>query len=1004
LLPEALEGKGIVKETEQLSAVLENSNAAIWSVDRNCHLIIGNSTFHEQCRAGLGRAIEKGESVLMDFLSPAEKEEWQGYYDRALRGEPYCIERQRRHSPRPTWTEYHLGPIQNEIGDCVGVTVVAHDITERKQAEEVFFQQSAGVADLLAISQDFLQMSAADLDYQKITDDLLKLSGGKYAAFNLFAENGIDFYTVALSGVSAFIRKVTAVLGFEIIGKNWPNDPALAKKINDQTITRLPSVLDITKNIISPSIMAVLIKAYEPGEVIIVRINVDGIAIGDFTIMMPPKTSFEADDLVSIYARQVGLLLQRAQTETVLRESQARYVLTTHAGNIGVWDWDLETGKIYLDPSLKAMLGYADDEIENHLDDWGQYVHPDDSDQVMAEATAHLEGLKPQYEVEHRMLHKDGGFRWFLARGTAMRDKAGNPYRVVGTDVDITERKQAEEVFLQQSAGVVDLLAISQDFLQTSAADIDFQTITDTILRLSEGQYASFNLFEENGKDFQTVALSGAKEAHLAKAAAIVGQDFMGKKWPHDPVRAQKIKNQTITRFPTLMDLTGNVIPPSLIALLHETFNLGETIVARIHVDEKSLGDFTIMMPAKVSFTADHLVSMYTHQVGLLLQRKQAEEAIEKERREVQTILDAAPVMIAYKNKEGQFMRMNAAFVEFTGVPADELIGKTPSEFVNPEAAQQSRNHDLQVMRTGTPTLNQLVKLSSVHSQKEIWALYSKLPYYDSDGSIIGTISYVLDIDERKQAEEIAIASQKMASIGNLAAGMAHEINSPLQIVTGLSERLTRNLNADQIDPAQFLTDIERINKSGWRIANIVRSLLTYSRQTANAMQTNHLNAIVEDTLLLIEHQLKSWSSITITRQLAEEMPPINCDSSSITQVIINLLQNARDAMPEGGGEITIHTAYDSVAQHFILQVHNNGNPIPEEIQSKIFEPFFTTKDVGKGTGLGLSIVHGIVAAHGGEITVKSAQGEGATFSIQLPPEPPQQPHNNPDSGRYQSG
>ena len=694
----------------------------------------------------------------------------------------------------------------------------------------------------------------------------------------------------------------------------------------------------------------------------------------------------------------------RVQAEEALRESEARYALTTKEGGVGVWDWNLETNEIYLDPSLKAMLGYADDEIENHLDDWGQYVHPDDSDHVMAEVTAHLEGLKPQYEVEHRMLHKDGSFRWFLARGTAMRDEAGNPYRVVGTDFNITSGKQAEEVLLQQSAGMADLLAISQDFLQMSAADIDFQTITDTLLRLSGGQYAAFNLFDENGMDFRTVALSGVN-AHLTKAVSMLGFEIVGKKWPHDPVRAKKTNKQTITRFATLQELIGSVIPPSVVTLLQKTFNLGESILARIQVDEKSIGDFTILMPAKVSFTADNLVSIYTRQVGLLLQRKQAEEALEKERREVQTILDAAPVMIAYKNKEDQFMRVNAAFAEYVGVPAEEIIGKTTLDLVKrPEVARRSQDHDLEVMRSGRPVLNQMAKWSGVHSQKEIWALYSKLPYYGPDGRIIGTISYVLDIDDRKQAEEIAIASQKMASIGNLAAGMAHEINSPLQIITGLCERLTRDLNAGHIDPAQLLTDVDRISKSGWRIANIVRSLLTYSRQTANAMQANHLNAIVEDTLILIEHQLKSWSSITVTRQLAEEMPAICCDSNSLTQVLINLLQNARDAMSEGGGEITIRTAYDSTAQRFILQVHNTGRPIPQDIQHRIFEPFFTTKDVGQGTGLGLSIVQGIIAAHGGEITVVSAQGEGTTFTIHLPPEPPQQPPDSPDSGRYRSG
>ena len=136
---------------------------------------------------------------------------------------------------------------------------------------------------------------------------------------------------------------------------------------------------------------------------------------------------------------------ERKRAEESLRESEKRYLLATSAGRVGVWDWDLDTNEIYLDPMLKAFLGYEDHEIRNHIDDWGKRVHPADRERVMAEATKHLEGASLQYEIEHRMLHKDGSIRWFLARGTAMRDKSGKPYRMLGTDTDITERKQAEE-------------------------------------------------------------------------------------------------------------------------------------------------------------------------------------------------------------------------------------------------------------------------------------------------------------------------------------------------------------------------------------------------------------------------------------------------------------------------------------------------------------------------------------------------------------------------------
>jgi len=136
---------------------------------------------------------------------------------------------------------------------------------------------------------------------------------------------------------------------------------------------------------------------------------------------------------------------ERKRAEDALQESQRRYSLATAAGGVGVWEWNLETNEIYVDPSLKAILGFADHEIQNNPDDWGKYVHSEDIVHMMAQANAHLEGRASYFQVEHRMLHRNGGIRWFFARGTAIRDENGKPIRIIGTDTDVTERKRAEE-------------------------------------------------------------------------------------------------------------------------------------------------------------------------------------------------------------------------------------------------------------------------------------------------------------------------------------------------------------------------------------------------------------------------------------------------------------------------------------------------------------------------------------------------------------------------------
>jgi PAS domain S-box-containing protein len=137
-------------------------------------------------------------------------------------------------------------------------------------------------------------------------------------------------------------------------------------------------------------------------------------------------------------------ITRRKQMERALSQSQRRYTLAAAAGRVGLWDWNIETNDIYVDPELKALLGYQDDEIRNHLDDWGSQVHPDDAEDVMAAAQAHIEGRAPSFEVEHRMIRKDGAICWFLARGTLIEGENGVRH-IIGTDTDITERKRAEE-------------------------------------------------------------------------------------------------------------------------------------------------------------------------------------------------------------------------------------------------------------------------------------------------------------------------------------------------------------------------------------------------------------------------------------------------------------------------------------------------------------------------------------------------------------------------------
>jgi signal transduction histidine kinase len=245
----------------------------------------------------------------------------------------------------------------------------------------------------------------------------------------------------------------------------------------------------------------------------------------------------------------------------------------------------------------------------------------------------------------------------------------------------------------------------------------------------------------------------------------------------------------------------------------------------------------------------------------------------------------------------------------------------------------------------------------------------------------------VTDITEQKRAEEALLSSKKIAELGTLTAGLAHEINSPLQIVIGVSERILRTIASNNIDLNQVKHDAELIQNTGWRMAEIIQMLHNSVRAYRSDMEVVDLNETIYTTISSIQNQKKEWSKITFNQHFDQYIPPIYCSRSGITQVITNLLDNARDAMPSGG-EITIETSYQAKNEQFFIKIKDTGHGMTEEIQSMIFDPFFTTKEMGDGIGMGLSIVLGIIKIHGGNITVDSKPGKGATFTITLPARP----------------
>lgn len=240
----------------------------------------------------------------------------------------------------------------------------------------------------------------------------------------------------------------------------------------------------------------------------------------------------------------------------------------------------------------------------------------------------------------------------------------------------------------------------------------------------------------------------------------------------------------------------------------------------------------------------------------------------------------------------------------------------------------------------------------------------------------------ILDhVREISSLQQQLIQAEKLAGVGQLAGGVAHELNNPLGSILGFAQMLLADTPVD--DPRK--KDLERVERAAVRCKKIIDSLLSFSRQSRADFQQMSVHEAIEEPLNLCQYQMER-AGVEVEKAFLSELPAIMGDPAQLQQVFMNLFLNALDAMPDGG-RIKITTARErSGAQEVVtVSVSDTGCGIPPEILAKIFDPFFTTKDVGKGTGLGLSIVYGIIQRHGGTIEVKSRKGEGTEFIIRLP-------------------
>jgi PAS domain S-box-containing protein len=356
-----------------------------------------------------------------------------------------------------------------------------------------------------------------------------------------------------------------------------------------------------------------------------------------------------------------------------------------------------------------------------------------------------------------------------------------------------------------------------------------------------------------------------------------------------------------------------------------------------------------------------------------ITEQKKSEKRLEQAAREWRVTFDSLTDVVAIVDVDYKIMRVNMAYANALKMEPQQLLGKKCYELLNRDCPHTDCPHQ-QTLKTGKPARAEYFE-PFLGTYIEV----STSPMYNENGDVKGTVHITRDISERKQMEQQLMLTDRLASVGELASGVAHELNNPLTSVIGFSQLLMEG----EI-PTAIKEDLGLINSEAQRAASIVKNLLTFARKHAAVKQPTKINNLIEDVLKLRAYEQKV-NNIEVIKNLASDIPEIMLDYFQVQQVFLNIIINAEFFMTEAHrrGLLTITT--EKIGRMVRVSFVDDGPGIPQENLNRIFDPFFTTKEVGKGTGLGLSICHGIITEHSGTIHAESPGGKGAAFIIELP-------------------
>ena len=345
------------------------------------------------------------------------------------------------------------------------------------------------------------------------------------------------------------------------------------------------------------------------------------------------------------------------------------------------------------------------------------------------------------------------------------------------------------------------------------------------------------------------------------------------------------------------------------------------------------------------------------------------------------SLVESAEDFIFTVDDSGRFRSLNSFTAAFFGGTPSQFIGQPLSNLFSKEVAEKQLGIIKHVFKVGKSVRDDFMVITGEH---QVLLNANFMPHKDEKGNVRSVLCIAKDITESKKLEKRLVNTEKLASMGTLAAGVAHEINNPLGIILGFTDLLLENCEKN----SQSYEDLKTIERHSFHCKAVVENLLRFARHGEGLYEYCDINEAIRNIMDVVKHSL-DMNDIELRLNLASDLPEVKGDLRQMQQVILNLINNAAASM-KNGGILWISSSIDDNKEKIVVIVRDNGHGIPPEYMDKIFDPFFTTKSEGEGTGLGLSVSHGIITKYEGAISCESNTAnsgknpKGTTFKITL--------------------